>query len=372
MPSPHTIAVVTALLRAQGHVLTTTQLDAAGLTPAQIRSLTAAGALLRLRRGVLVDRRWWDASAPWERHAVRARGFALALGATAGVASGPGEGRPTQPAGAEADPTVDSSPAATENSAAAATAAAVGAPLSARVGGGRPVGRLALSHHSALAVHGVSVHAVDDLVHMCRLDGQRGHRSGALVVHGPVDPDHVTSVEGLRTVSPSLACLQVAADFGPEAGLVAADSLLRLKLSTRDELAMLVRHSQLRAGSRAVRVVMDLADGRRESAGESRTAWLAHQLGLPALVPQVVITEEDGSFVARVDFVIEGTKVVVEFDGMLKYTEPGVLAAEKKREDRLRRLGYAVVRVTWEDLGRPDVVRARLLAALARDGRRAA
>ena len=362
MPPPHVLTVVSTLLTVQGHVATTTQLHAAGLSAAHVRGLLAAGVLLRLRRGVMVDRRWWDASAPWERHAVRARGFALALGATAGAASGLGESSPTQPAGAEADPTVDSSPAAAD----------VGAPLSARVGGGRPVGRLALSHHSALAVHGVSVHAVDELVHMCRLDGQRGHRSGPLVVHGSVDPEHVTSVEGLRTVSPALACLQVAADFGPEAGLVAADSLLRLKLSTGDELATLVRHPQLRAGSSAVRLVVRLADGRRESAGESRTAWLSHQLGLRPLVPQVVITEEDGSFVARVDFVIEGTKVVVEFDGMLKYTEPGVLVAEKKREDRLRRLGYEVVRVTWEDLGRPDVVRTRLLAALARDARRAA
>ena len=37
------------------------------------------------------------------------------------------------------------------------------------------------------------------------------------------------------------------------------------------------------------------------------------------LVPQVVIRDHDGEFVARVDFVVEGTSVVVEFDGKVKY-----------------------------------------------------
>lgn len=74
-----------------------------------------------------------------------------------------------------------------------------------------------------------------------------------------------------------------------------------------------------------------------------------------------------GAFVARVDFLVAGTRVVVEFDGKSKYADgdPAVLWAEKRREDRLRRLGYVVVRITWADLETPGAVAARVRTALA-------
>jgi hypothetical protein len=40
------------------------------------------------------------------------------------------------------------------------------------------------------------------------------------------------------------------------------------------------------------------------------------------------------------------------------------LWAEKLREDRLRALGYVVVRLVWADLDRPQAVIQRVLAAL--------
>ena len=72
----------------------------------------------------------------------------------------------------------------------------------------------------------------------------------------------------------------------------------------------------------------------------------------------------DGSFRAFVDVKIDGVDVIVEFDGRVKYSrredevdpygdyrDPReVLWAEKRREDTLRRLGYEVVRVTWQNL----------------------
>ncbi len=45
------------------------------------------------------------------------------------------------------------------------------------------------------------------------------------------------------------------------------------------------------------------------------------------------------------------------------------LIAEKRREDRLRDLGFQVVRVTWAELDRPVLLRQRLLAAFARAAR---
>jgi very-short-patch-repair endonuclease len=83
--------------------------------------------------------------------------------------------------------------------------------------------------------------------------------------------------------------------------------------------------------------------------------------------PQVVIRDEVGDVVARVDLAVRGTRVLIEFDGLVKYREGGseALIAEKRREDELRRLGYVVVRFTWADLYRPERVVARVRAAVA-------
>jgi len=72
--------------------------------------------------------------------------------------------------------------------------------------------------------------------------------------------------------------------------------------------------------------------------------------------------------------------VVVEFDGMVKYgrkrdavdrwgnqlTPQQVLVAEKRREDRIRELGYQVVRVVWSELDDPAGLARRIRAAINR------
>ena len=108
---------------------------------------------------------------------------------------------------------------------------------------------------------------------------------------------------------------------------------------------------------------MAYADGRSESVGESRLR-VDLSVGGIEVEPQVVIRDENGTFVARVDLAVRDSKVVIEFDGAVKYSDggPEALMAEKRREDALRRLGYLVVRFTW-----PDLYRARLLVGRVRD-----
>ncbi|MHB1475206.1 MAG: PDDEXK family nuclease, partial [Dermatophilaceae bacterium] len=88
---------------------------------------------------------------------------------------------------------------------------------------------------------------------------------------------------------------------------------------------------------------------------------------------QAVIRDGDGRFVARVDFLLGSSPVVIEFDGKIKYD--GVdgkqaLVDEKVREDRLRALGYEIVRLTWADLARQGRVKALVMAAAKRAGSR--
>ena len=62
--------------------------------------------------------------------------------------------------------------------------------------------------------------------------------------------------------------------------------------------------------------------------------------------------------------------MLIEFDGRVKYATGDALWAEKQREDRIRGLGYEVVRLTWADLKNPERVRRLVDAAIRRAARR--
>jgi very-short-patch-repair endonuclease len=111
-----------------------------------------------------------------------------------------------------------------------------------------------------------------------------------------------------------------------------------------------------------------LADQRSESVGESRARLLLHAIGFEP-TPQVEIRDQQGRLIGRVDFLLERQRVIVEFDGLIKYADANgraALAAEKSREDRMRALGYEFVRLTWADLSRPAAVNRLMRQAQAR------
>ena len=80
----------------------------------------------------------------------------------------------------------------------------------------------------------------------------------------------------------------------------------------------------------------------------------------------------------RADFGWEAQRTLGEFDGKVKYgrllLKPGqspenALFEEKRREDRLRDLGWQVVRWVWADLFAPSALLDRLHRACARGQR---
>lgn len=164
---------------------------------------------------------------------------------------------------------------------------------------------------------------------------------------------------------PADALVQLAMDFGIEQGVVSADSALRSAKVTKDELAAAVGSVENWPAAHKARSMLALVCAVRESVGETRCG-IALELAGIHVTPQVEIRDSFGTLVARVDFLVDGTKVVVEFDGRVKFEsgDPQVLWAEKKREDRLRRLGYTVVRIVWADLETPGAVAAKVRAAV--------
>ena len=88
------------------------------------------------------------------------------------------------------------------------------------------------------------------------------------------------------------------------------------------------------------------------------------QAGLPEPVLQLPVYDADG-LIGNADMAWPEFMVIGEADGLLKYENRSDLIAEKLREDRLRALGWIVVRWTWDELMRtPHVVIARIERAM--------
>lgn len=228
------------------------------------------------------------------------------------------------------------------------------------------------------------------VVHLMAIDpSSRGHRKADLLVHPRPGPAIRTRRRGAAaqpvpasvsalpdtdraTTHPALA-IALAGLAGPLAFLVPADAALGRGLVTREDLARAVSVLRGRPGVHRVRAALPRCDGRHESPGETVTGFVLRTLG-HRLVPQFVVPATGqwtpGGQGYRADFGIVGTKVLVEFDGRVKYTSAAALWEEKQREDRIRSLGYEVVRLTWADLKDPERVRGLVDAAIRRSARR--
>ncbi|HWD78597.1 MAG TPA: hypothetical protein VG497_06945 [Kribbella sp.] len=230
------------------------------------------------------------------------------------------------------------------------------------------LGDVVVSHQSAALLHGLPVWGTDlAKAHFTRVASGRARVGRAVQVHrGTTAVDEVVEVSGLRITSVERAIVETACTTSYEVGVVLSDAALRMRLTSRESLAAVVRRHQRWHGSPAARAAVHFANGLSDSVGESRFRVLMANHGLPEPELQVEIRDDDGQPIGRVDFLLVGV-LVIEFDGALKYRD-GVEAvvAEKWREDRLRERGYGVLRFGWADLNDPHKTAARIWQALAR------
>jgi len=163
-------------------------------------------------------------------------------------------------------------------------------------------------------------------------------------------PDGIPATSLPRT----LVDLVARSSFGD--GLAVVEAALRGDPSLIVGLQLERTRRTPRRGAVTVRRVLTVADTLSESVLESRARVLWLSAGLPPPTQQAVI-RRDGRFIARVDFLWEDARLIVEVDGMAKYGEPTALRDEKRRQNELVALGYTVLRFTWADIvGRPDHV----------------
>lgn len=219
-----------------------------------------------------------------------------------------------------------------------------------------------VSHTSAALMRRLPVLRRPTVVHGSRRGPGQFRRTKSYTIHTGYSGAGCSSIQGVDVIDPAFVVLGAAELGGRNEAVVVGDAALRLGQATIQEIRAAAETRRFHAVQPVIERAVELMDAGAESPGESLARLVLTTLGY-TVQSQVVITDAAG-FVGRVDLLIEGTKVIVEFDGMTKYAHVDDLVAEKRREVRLQRAGYVVVRLVWSDLNDPARVRAIVEAAL--------
>lgn len=181
------------------------------------------------------------------------------------------------------------------------------------------------------------------------------------------------ALERLAVTSLTRTVVDLGRSVPLQQAVAAGDAALRAGLDPVD-LAVALQQAEGRPGIAAARRAVGLLDARSESAGESASRVVLHELGMPPSDLQLDVIDGGGLLVGRSDFAWRSQRTLGEFDGRTKYgrllrpgqTAEDALWSEKRREDALRDLGWQVVRWVWADLRRPDLLADRLQRAFQR------
>lgn len=288
----------------------------------QLSKRAAAGELVRIRQGLYLPTEVWVALKPWDKHRVMVQ---------------------------------------------AVHELAASAPVFARESAAEVMG---------LPVVGVP-REVQTVIPLGTLGGQS--RNGVrriMAVEGDPEP---WTMFGLKVTRPVETARDLAVHLPLQRSLPAMDKLLQRKAlpgsPNNTNLVFGEEHmresiARLPSMAKQARVlrVLDVADGGSQSAGESRSRAIMILNGFPRPSLQKRFHDDWGQ-IGYPDFDWEEFKLLGEFDGFEKYsaqrylkgqTPSEVVVEEKKREDRLRALGYNVVRWIWDDLKDPRVLAAKL------------
>ncbi len=183
----------------------------------------------------------------------------------------------------------------------------------------------------------------------------RGAYGGDVKVVGDEVPAIVH--QGLRIAEPAVVVADCARWLSVRDCLSIADRATHQGLCRVEDLVRVAKEFSGRRGVHRVRWIAEHVDPAAESPGETWTRVVLQMLGY---VPRSQVVVRDGPRTARLDFLLEDGRTVVEFDGLVKYSGVVEVANEKERQAWLESLGYVVVRILWKHLLDPDQIARRL------------
>jgi hypothetical protein len=222
-----------------------------------------------------------------------------------------------------------------------------------------------VSHRSAAAIHGIDlIGSPGDITITGLAAGGRKASRGVHLYTTSLPAEHVTTKWGIPVTTVARTVIDLARTESFADGVVAADSAIRKRLTSKSQLRAILATGPRRRGAARARRVVEFADGLAESALESIARVALDDQGLPAPELQQWIAAPAGDVIGRADFCWKQHKTIAEVDGAFKYDDPSRARAQLRRDMRLRDAGYEVVHFTWHEITTaPGEVAAAVRAA---------
>jgi hypothetical protein len=192
---------------------------------------------------------------------------------------------------------------------------------------------------------------------------------GRIVIHrGKLRDDEICVVRGMPVTTPVRTAFDLGRRDRLQTAIIQVDALANATGLKPEDVERLAESRRGARGIVQLRRVLELMDGGAESPQETRTRLLLIAAGFPKPQTQILVVDEYGAFVGRVDMGWEEWKLGVEYDGPQHWTDPEQHARDIERLANLAAQGWVIIRVSRDLLRyRSDVFLARV-----RDAARAA
>jgi hypothetical protein len=225
-----------------------------------------------------------------------------------------------------------------------------------------------ISHDSAAALYGLPAPLFPDgRLHLSLAAGEPVSQRNELVVHARhLPPDDCSKLDGLLVTTPERMFLDLAAACDRERLVVVGDAMLRLGLTTKEQLLGRLETAYRVRGVRVARSLVPLLDGGAHSPPESLVRLRLHDAGLPTPVTQLEV--HLGHMTVHIDLGYAEAKVGIEYEGA-QHAEEHQFGIDLDRYSALAAKGWLILRAGRRDLaGKSRKLIARTRSALRSRG----
>ena len=214
----------------------------------------------------------------------------------------------------------------------------------------------AISHRAAAALYELPGALPDSIELTCAR--WRRPRHPGIVVHEStrIQARDIHEIDGIPVFRPELVVLELAG-WKPLVSYVEAvvQAARRKRLITyQSTREMFERHA--RRGVRGVQVMRSVLESwdpdsqPTESEMETLLLQVLSIGGFVRPVPQHVILDNDGSFVARVDVALPDLRIAIEYDSMQEHSDEFQLTRDARRRNRILAAGWRCFSARYRDL----------------------
>ena len=212
------------------------------------------------------------------------------------------------------------------------------------------------SHRSAATIHGLLTYK-DPPIEITTNRRRSPERDG-VVVHRLADlhARWIDDVEGIRVTTVARTLVDLGAVASPRTVEAALDRAAGRRLvnyrDVRDAMVAVARKGRVGVGT--IRRLIEGRVGTSRPAGvlEARMNSLLHNESLPPAVPEYIVRDRHGGFVAVVDFAYPDRRLAIEVDGFEFHSSPDAFDHGHARDRLLVAEQWAVLHFGWTDVER--------------------